>query len=225
MGGIECGRVAVMAVGDIIQIVLRGTNQGETWLNAFYYRQQDTATETYLSGVASEFENVVIDALASFAPPAITFDQVNLRNIFDGNELVVIPSVTTGARTIPGEMCASFIAAHCKLVRGNNRVRHGHKYVVGAYEGDVAGQVFTTGAMGYLNAIAAAFKQQLYPGLVDLFLPVIVGRVAYQPEPGRSAYRLPVSQTEMGNRWAYVTDASFSREVTTMRSRKAGHGV
>lgn len=213
------------SVGDIMQIVLQGTNQGETWLNTFYYRLQDTATDTYMVGLSTEFQNVVVDALANFAPPAVTFDQISIKNLFAGDELVTVPTVRAGERTVPGEMMASFIAAHCKLVRGNNRVRHGHKYVVGAYEGDVAGQAFTTGAMAYLAVIATAFKQQLYPGMVDQFLPVIVGRVAYEPEPGRVAYRLPATQAEMANKWAYVTDAVFSRDVTTMRSRKAGRGV
>ena len=213
------------SVGDIVQVVLQGSNQGESWQNAFYYRMMDTATDTYLNGLSNEFQSVVVDALANFAPTAVTFDQISLRNIFTGDELVTVPTTRAGERTVPGELCASFIAAHCKLIRGNNRVRHGHKYVVGAYEGDVAGQTFTTGAMAYLAVIASAFKQQLYPGMVDQFLPVIVGRVLYEPEPGKFAYRLPTTQAEMSNKWAYVVDAVFSRDVTTMRSRKAGRGV
>ena len=211
---------------DVFQVVLKGTILGQTFLNAFYYRLEDAPSPGHFSGLLNTFDATVVAPYVAQTTVNVTFDTITAKNIFTGDEGSIIPVKRIGERVGAGQVLPSFMAAHVKLIRGNNRVRHGHKYVVGLCENDSDGNVWTSASMAFTQVLANSFAAQLNAGgVVDVFKPVILGRIRYNPEPGKFAYRLPTSVEEMGDQWSYVTAALVSPGVTTMRSRKEGHGV
>lgn len=213
-------------VGDILQVVLRAEFQLQTVLNAFFYRVEDVPSAGWQTGFITEFRETVLDPMRAVQSPSVVYRDIYVKNIFDGEEFTVdIPS-TTGVNPSTWELLPSFIAAHVKLTRGNNRVRHGHKYVAGQTEGHTVNQVWEAGYQVLLQTMADGMASSLTAGGgVDVWKPVIIKRIS-QPQINKPPkYRLPASQAEMGEHWAYVTGARADNRITTMRSRKAGNGI
>jgi len=110
------------------------------------------------------------------------------------------------------------------LERQNARVRNGRKFIPLSLESDVAGNVIVGGTVTLLTNLANAMASALNPAGVDHLTPVIVGRIPYTTPSGRTAYRLPASQAEMGDAYSLVTSARALPRVTTMNSRKTWRG-
>lgn len=215
-------------LGDIVQLVLTGTNVGETSQNVHFYRLEDVPTAGYLDGLMDSFETNVLPKYAAVATTVVTFTQLYAKNIFSGDEAFLSPLTPAIGVDGAGSASPSFVAASIKLVRQNARVRHGRKSVGGSSENDFVTQSWTPGYLVKLQTLADALADSLNPGLTDLFAPVIVGRVfeAYDPlVPAVGRYRLPVDQVEMADNWSYFTSAIASPTVSTMNSRKIGHGI
>lgn len=211
---------------DVFQVTLKGTIIGQTFLNVFYYRLEDEPSAGHMAGLLNTFQTVVQEPYAVLTTSDTTFDTITGKNIFTGDEYSIIPATREGQRVGAGQVLPSFMAAHVKLIRSNNRVRHGHKYIVGMTETEQYGNVWAPGSLEAIQSVADTFAVNLDAGgVVDVFRPIILGRVQYNPEPGRVAYRLPTSLSEMSDQWSYVSAALASPSITTMRSRKEGHGV
>jgi len=215
-------------INDVLQLVLSGLYASQVWENVFFYRVEDAPTGGILTGLATEFQAEVLAVMAAAQNDATAYDQIIVRNIFSGDEAVVAPLTPVMGSVSGSDVAPSFIAASIKLVRGNARVRHGRKSLIGMSEANMNGQIWTSGFQTDLQAVADAFAAQLNPGLADLLAPIIVGRVEYVPdpdEPDHFAYRLPESQAEMDDNWAYVVSGQASTVITTQNSRKQGHGT
>lgn len=216
-----------MAVlGDILHVTLRAEWQLQTIINTFFYRFQDTPSAGWKDGFASEFRETVVDAMRPVQATNLVYLDFYVRNIFDGDEFTEELTGVTGTNGSAAQRLPSFVAAHIKLTRGNNRVRHGHRYVAGQTEDHTVGQTWEPSYQTFLQATADAMASELNAGGgVDVWAPVIVGRVIQPRVDKPPVYRLPVSQAEMADDWAYITGARADTRVTTMRSRKAGHGI
>jgi len=212
--------------GDMVQLVLRGTFEDSVWMNVFFYRVEDDPTAGYLTGLADDFQSVVLDAMADAQTNLVTYDEIRLLNIFSFDELVVAPVTPDDGNVTPSTGAgASFLAADYKLIRSNARVRHGHKFLTGLQESWFEGNDLQPAYITLAAAVETAFAQELVPGLVDRFAPVIVGRVDEGTPPVHGPYRLPESQAEMGTNWAYVTSCVVNPFLTTERLRKLGRGI
>lgn len=213
-------------IGDILQVNLRAEYQLQTILNTFFYRVMDAPSAGWKDGFIAEFRETVLDPMRLCQVPALVYKDIYVRNLFDGDEFTSDIPTVTGTNGSEAQRLPSFIAAHVKLTRGNNRVRHGHKYIAGQTEDHTAGQTWGADYQVMLQGAAAGMAAELNAGGgVDVWKPVIIGRIV-QPQLNKPPkYRLPVSQEEMGQDWAYITGARADTAVTTMRSRKAGHGV
>jgi len=214
-------------VGDVIQLTLSGSYSLQQWENVFFYRVEDTPTEGILAGLIEDFQTDVLPVMAAAQNPSVSYLQLAAKNIFSLDEEVVAPLDITAGTNSSDEIMASFISASIKLVRSNARVRHGRKSLVGMSEGDAFGQVWTSGYQALLQDVADAFAVTLTPGGVDNLAPVIVGRIfvpADPPDVPKAFYRLPATQGQMEDRWAYVVSAIGSTLVTSQNSRKQGHG-
>lgn len=214
------------SIGDIIQVTVTTIYGTVPALNVYYYQITDTPTATYLEGLSTEFQNVVLAAFAATQLTNTIIQSISLRNIFSGDELVdASPTPAAGTRTPTGDQLASFIACAIKLVRANARVRPGRKMLLVSLEGDIAGQFLAAGFVTLAQAYANTLDNNLDAGGIDLFVPTIVGRVLYTTPSGGTAYRLPESQAEMGDVFSPVAGVTVSNRVTTMNSRKFWKGV
>jgi len=212
--------------GDIVQLVLRGTFQDSVWMNVFFYRVEDPPTGGYLTGLATDFQSDVLDVMADAQTNLVTYDEIRLLNIFELDELVVAPVTPDDGNVTPSTGAgASFLAADYKLIRGNARVRHGHKFLTGLQESWFEGNDIQPAYITLAAPVEAAFAAELVPGLIDRFAPVIIGRVDEGTPPNHGPYRLPESQAEMGANWAYVTSCVVNPFLTTNRLRKLGRGI
>lgn len=214
-------------IGDVVQVTFAQIATSATMLNVYYYMIEDAPTSTYLTGLLTDFQSIVLTAYAGTQVSGTVFQSLRAVNIFSGDLLedsTLSPS--TGSRSIGAtDVSASFMAAQIRLVRGNTRVRNGRKAVYLPLETDYSGNTISAGTQTLLNTYAATLDDQLDPGGIDLFTPVIVGRLAYTTPSGREAYRLPVSQAEMGDNWSPIIGAIVPVRVSTMNSRKYWRGI
>lgn len=212
--------------GDIVQLTLSSTWQSVMCLGVYYYRVEDAPTSGYLTGLISEFQSGPLTAFAPTQVIGVTFDSLRALNIFSGDEVIdtsLTPSGGSAAAT--GDMSATMVAASIRLIRENARVRNGRKQVPLTRELDSAGNFLSAGIQAVLNTFAATLDDVLQPGGLDDFAPVIVGRIAYVTPSGSTAYRLPTTQEEMGDKWSYIVNTALVNRVTTMNSRKFWRGV
>lgn len=215
-------------VGDIIQIVLNQTYALQQCQNVAFYRVEDTPTEGVLEGAATDFVTDVGTVMQLAQNAGVTYPSCVATNIFSLDQFVLSPTTLSPGLNVAGDQLSSFISGGIKLVRGNARVRHGRKSIVGMSEDDAFGQVWTSGYQTLLQDVADAYAQVLTPGGVDNLAPVIVGRVlvpADPPDVPRAFYRLPATQAEMADNWAYVVSATAATLITSQNSRKQGHGT
>lgn len=212
--------------GDVIQVSLQGLWNGtNVFRNVFYYRAEDNPTAGYLSGLDTDFRSVVLTPLASCLTTTYTFERIVYTNLFTGDVLDnVEPTPAAGTRAVSGDQLATFVAAMVVGQRSNNRVRNGRKFIPIPLEADISSNFLISGFQTLVNNFANAYATILDPGLVDEMAPIIVGRIAYTAAGGRVAYRLPTSQAELSDRWAYINAGTLINRVTTMNSRKFWRG-
>jgi hypothetical protein len=212
--------------GDVIQVSLKARNISNVVIrNVWYYRCTDAPGSDYLTGLSTDFQSTVLAPLAAIQPSDYVMESLTLLNIFNGDVLTdSTPTPAQGTRSVSGDRAPSFIAAEILLTRTNNRVRHGKKFISLPTESDIQGDAIVSGTLTLLNTLAATFDDVLFPGAVQHFTPVIVGRVPYTTPGGRAAYRLPGSIVEMDDNWSEVSSPRVVQRVTTMNSRKSWRG-
>jgi hypothetical protein len=205
--------------GDVLQLTLEASYGGQV-LNVFYYRCQDLPTDGYLTGLTTEFKSVVLPQIRNCTNPGYVLTKITVINIFNQDDYLVDVSVAglAGQRTGTDQI-SSLIAAGIYLQPNNRRVRRGYKFIPAAFETDLNGNVWTDNYLAALQNLAGAIASNLTAGLADVFAPIIIRRIREG-----NGYRLPTSQAEMGNNFAYIAGAIPRNLVTTMRSRKAGRG-
>lgn len=212
------------SVGDIVQVHLRGQRGTAVWRLIFHYQMMDVPTPGYLTGLLTEFKTVVLTPLAATLGNVYTFVSLQALNIFSGDILeqtTFSPANGTRAGTTdtPLQEAAMYL-----LARANNRVRHGRKMLPIPFKSDMTDPTFAVAYTTLAATLANAIKTDLNPGTVDLMTPTIVGRVKYTTPLGRIAYRLPVSQAEMSDKFSPVVDCRLINRPTTMNTRKFWRG-
>jgi len=213
------------STGDMCQVSIQGQNGAAVFRNIFFYRLGDAGTATYLDGLLTEFQTSVLTPYAAALTTALTFTQLVATNLFSGDEVIdVTPTPAAGSRAVAGDGLASFLAAMIVLERQNGRVRNGRKFIPLCLEADIAASFMVAGTLTLMTNLANGIAAQLNPGGVDQFVPAIVGRIPYTTSSGKVAYRLPVSQGEMGENYSLVDSARVINRVTTMNSRKFWRG-
>jgi len=212
--------------GDIVQVSLEMLWANITVMrNVFYYRVADPPTGSYLNGLDTDFQSVVLSQYAPTQGTAYTFTSVEYLNLFTGDVVTnVAPVPAAGTRTLSGDPSPSFMAAMIVLERGNNRVRNGRKFIFAPSEADVTGNGLAAGFLTLLGTLKNRLIQPIVAGGLDTFQPCIVGRIPYTTPSGKIAYRLPNSQAEMGDAYSDVTGGRVVNRTTTMNSRKYWRG-
>lgn len=217
--------VVAGSTGDICRVSLKYAIGSVVCRNVWFYRLDDPPTAGYLSGLLTEFQSVVLTPLAAALINTFTFTEIIASNIFSGDEVIdVTPTPAAGTRAPAGDTLAAFIAQMFVLERQNGRVRNGRKFIPLSLETDIAGSFVVAGTNTLIQNVATASATNLNPGGVDTFVPCIVGRFPYTTSSGKTAYRLPASQGEMGDRYSLVSSARAINRVTTMNSRKFWRG-
>lgn len=223
---IRGGVVAMAGVsGDVCRVSLKYTVGSVVLRNIWFYRLDDPPTAGYLTGLLTEFQTAVLTPLAAALINTFTFTEIIASNIFSGDEVIdVTPTPAAGTRAPSGDTLAAFLAEMFVLERQNGRVRNGRKFIPLSLESDIVGSFVVAGTNTLVQAIATASAATLNPGGVDTFVPCIVGRIPYTTSSGRTAYRLPNTQGEMGDNYSLVSSARAINRVTTMNSRKFWRG-
>lgn len=214
------------SIGDVIQISVKARNLNNVVIrNVFYYMLMDAPTVNYLGGLATEFQSAILAKMAATQPSDYVIEELIFTNLFAGDVLNdSTPTPAIGTRSVAGERAPSFLAAQVLLTRENTRVRHGKKFFNLPMESDTIGDAISPATLTLLNTLAGALDSSLNPGGVDVFEPIIVGRVLYTTPSGRTAYRLPTSALEMGDRWSLIAPCRVIQRATTMNSRKFWRG-
>lgn len=215
-----------MAVeGDIAKLTVTGSCLGQVMQNVFFYRCEDAPTAGWAEGLATEFVGDVLLNIRLIQSAHFVWNGIQVVNLFDAADLYENPLNLVGTGSNTGvELMPAFAAYGFRLQRGNAQVRNGRKMIGGMAEEAQTGGGITAGFRINADIAADAMAVTLTAGLTDVFKPVIVGRVPYVTPAGDHAYRLPETQAEMGVKWAYVIAAQY-RSITTMNSRKVGHGI
>lgn len=216
-----------MAVaGDVAKVTVSATYLGQVCQNVFFYRIQDAPTEGWKTGLASEFALQVLTEIRALQVDTYQYTGLQVINLFNAADLLEVPLTVAGTvAAATSVLLPSYVSLSFKLNRANALVRNGRKQIGGLMDGQIDGNNLTAAYVTAANDAAAAMALTLNPGLgVDVFIPVIVGRVGYTTSEGNDAYRLPESQAEMGANWSPISSAQFVRP-STMNSRKVGHGI
>lgn len=221
-----------MALGDVYELVIEGTCQGQTADNVFHYEQDTEFVSTFPSpahDLALGFENQVLPKMQAIATVDVEWSRITVRNLFnEGDAAVRLISETgaiggggVGADTLP--VYNTFTYA---LTGDNPAVNQGRKAFSGVgelYQTD--GVVLTeSGFVGSLQDLAdqMATPVKSEPLLLsDLFIPVIVKRVREGVAPNYT-YRLPSTAGEKVV--SRILVALWNLLVSTQMSRKFGVG-
>lgn len=211
--------------GDILQVSLKGTLSSSVFRNVWYYQLMDSGTAGYVTGLLTDFQTTVLAPYAAALTTQWVFNEITVLNIFSGDIAIdVTPTPAAGTRTPSGDLLPRNIALMIVLERQNSRVRNGRKFIPIPLEADNAGDAPASGFLTLATTLANACAASINAGGVDLFTPAIVGRIAYTTSSGKTAYRLPASQGEMGDKFSLVDTARAINRTTTMNSRKFWRG-
>lgn len=219
---------------DVFMLTISGLFNLQLNQNVFMYQITDTPSTGAPEGLVTEFLETVLPTIAAIQSTDFNWYNAKAVNLFDAADLYEENIDVDGTRS-PGSSAAdqpSFLALGVKLQRGNARVRNGYKYFGGLIEGDVSNGLWNVGGAPQTN-LQAALSTTLVAGGIDTFQPVIVAREQetknfinkFGQTVSYTAYSLPKTQAEMDDKFAPVIQASVNPQVTTMRSRKVGHGV
>lgn len=213
-------------IGDVVKVTVETRWWSLVQLNVYFYRLIDDGVGDPLTGLATEFQTVVLTPFAATQLNSMPIQSISLENIFSGDVYVdATPTPAAGTRIPSADPAASFLAASVRLVRANTRVRNGRKSIIIPQEIDMNGQQLSPAFLTLVNNYAATLDDTLLPGAIFEWRPTIVGRVAYTLPDGRTAYRLPASQAEMGDNYSDVVGAIVNNRVSTQNSRKFWIGV
>lgn len=222
-----------MALGDIYAVSVFQSLNSQRVINVFYYRQfvpfDPIGTGTRAAALGVSFRNNVIPDWRSCAITALSFDRVEVENLFDDTDVWSDILAQTGMRTpppgTPTEFLPTFMSLGVTLDGQGKHVRDGKKRFAGLWEGDNINGFAGTGVVAaYQPLIARLSQNRDYGGvlLTDGFEPIVVQRVK-EMVADQQKYRLPRTRAEAV--FKVITEAALSVILTTQNSRKIGKGV
>ena len=222
-----------MALGDVYQVVVNQSLQSQKVVNVFYYQQSapfvNNSGQTNAGVLGVSFRQNVIPDWRSFAITQLTFETIEVENLFDDADTWIDVLALNGQRAAPSgstpEVMPSFVGLGITLDGNGKQVRDGKKRLAGIWEGDSVAGFAGTGLVAACQPLLVRFAQGRdygSPTLAEGFRPVIVSRVA-EVINGQRKYRLPRTQAELV--FKTVTEAALSLILTTQNTRKLGRGA
>lgn len=221
-----------MAIGDLYEVTLKGTLQGQNIANIFHYEQDVSFVSlepTISHDVLNSFEAQVLPKIAAFTTFDVAWDQITCRNLFDVSDAAVkliSENGVIGSLAIPVDSLPSFTSLTFTLTGSNPAVAQGRKAMAGLGENYQLDGVVSTdaGFMGdlqdFCDQLATPLKSHPLM-LSDLFIPVVVKRVR-SGSPGAYTYRLPSSPAEKVV--SQILVASWMLLVSSQTSRRFNVG-
>lgn len=205
-------------VNDIIRVTTRGTFQGQTCLNVYYFLAADLPSPAEYSTLAvtmgQDLELIVCPQLHT----GFAFDLIKIENVTNGLDILETAVTISGDRT--GDPMPSFVALGFQLIRTTRLTRHGAKRFAGVPEACFVGNTITvgdctTGVQAIADWLALGLYRDDIGDLNHAMLPII-------------PVRYPVGHEQEGEintgAWNLVQDAQF-RGITTQNTRKPGRGI
>jgi len=199
-----------------------GTDLSNPLINAFTYESTEiTPTSAGAAVLASEFRSILLEdspPLLALLPTDVSFTGIT----------VTAPQVPTvlyvEAISIPGEGAGDYLTAYNAMEFQSPRtlanIRPGMKRFGPILKANVADGVYASGAVALAEGVAGSLSAVLsgsVSGITVNFTPVIVKRIPYETESGRTAYRLPngldTYVRSIADNWAY-------KRITTQNTRK-----
>lgn len=222
-----------MALGDIYTVSVFQSLSAQRVINVFFYRQfvpiSVLGEGTVASALGVSFRNNVIPDWRSAAINALTFDTIEVENLFDDTDVWTDVLAVTGNRAAPSgtpsEFMPTFTALGVTLDGAGKQVRDGKKRFAGLWEGDSASGFTAAGVVAAYQPLLTRLSQDRdYGGVTGAggFAPVVVARVR-EMVADQERYRLP--RTQLETVFKRITEAALSVIISTQNSRKFGKGV
>src|SRR5258707_10491700 len=217
-----------MAVNDVYELVLSGTQDAQLVENVFQYEQTTTlipAAATIAGDCASGFVAQKLPSILLIEHAAVVYTQVKVTNLFNTTDFATVvldPSTTHGARG--GQSLPMTNNVHFRYAVLDHRLKPGHKQFSGISEADSnADYLVDSGHITLMNSCAATQSTPIQAGAspVDTFTPVIVKRVR-SGTPGHYTYRMPHILSEKVV--SFIAGIVVDLLISTMNSRKVGVG-
>lgn len=209
-----------MATNDTLMLSVIGTNLGQQHIHTLHFREGLTATgpAQLITLWKTSCRAAYVGCFHATHLPVQLIKAEYVCGALPlpaGAENVPIAGDQAGFLTATGDPSPSFLSS-LTILRGTlkGRSRQGKYFIGGSYEVDVTGQTFAASYITQLQAYAAALTATFITPLSPDYRLVVHSR-KLAAVPGTDCV---VSSTPVG---ALVV----SDRVTTMRSRKLGHGI
>jgi hypothetical protein len=221
-----------VAIGDIWSVTLLARKNDQEVRNVFYYEQTNTENTLELDaqklgfGFEAKFLDVAGEGLRSVAiSNSVSYYGYEIRNLYDESvflDLFFATPFTGGGTT---ESLPPFVAYGFRSDRTRSDVRRGFKRFTGVLEDQIQATGYSLATITELQTeIGDKLGEQLQAvGTDPIYLPGVVGRIKYEVEPGKFAYRLPENPAE--TKFMYTTNWVLQSQPTTQNSRKIGRGI
>lgn len=206
-----------MPVGDLLQITCHANFKYlKPILNVFHYywyAGAHTAEE-----MAIEFTGEAGAVMRTLYGVDVHFTQVSVRNLFDPSFGVDYGWAVDGSRAGFLEELPSHDSAAIRFRHANPAVRSGYKRFGAPAEPDQLDGALEASFNVYLNNVANAILDNLFPGVGGPFTDDLQYCIVKRLLVGPGEYRLPENLGEAV--WGIVTSAELIPRVTTQNSRK-----
>lgn len=207
-----------MANLDVYQVVDKSLLDGQECLNVFFYQARNVLGAPDAIDMADAYEGQLLPAVLGIQTSDVLHTEIRVTNLFNPSDVHVRAISEPGLLSGADDKLPIFSAVGFRLVGDNGAVRNGSKRFVGVTEPTQTDGVITqAGYLAALDALATAISETLLFGVIEQFVPVIVGRLLVG-----GAYVLPdnLGDTVLSS----VVDAIFSTLITSQVSRKIGVG-
>ena len=204
----------LMISGDVAQLELVGSLQGQVVRNVFHYRIDHT--EGGAVNIASviplwfiDFDTMVLPSLHQ----TMLYNQVLGKNLM--NPLQIYDESVTASGDGLGQCLPVHDTMSVKLIRTSGVTRNGRKSYSGVDEGNTQDGDLLTG-QGFIDDIedfhrdTKTYALPATPSITVDFVPVIVGRT----KDANDVYQLDVTKINV------IRDAAVSLRVRTQNTRK-----
>lgn len=218
-----------MAVNDVYELTLKGTQDSQEVTNVFQYDQialVGSLSGTTAQALAQSFIEQTLPAIVSAIHASVVYSSIKTINLFDDTDFDdEVLTTLQGEGQRGGSSLPTFNAASLTFESLHRHIKPGHKRFPGVSQSDVSADYYVAGTeITQLNNLATQLAKNLTVGAiipVDCFAPCIVKRVR-TGAPHAYHYRMPhvISEKVV----SYLGGVLVNLLVSSQYSRKVGVG-
>jgi len=208
------------AIGDIVEVALRGRWLDNTWMNVWQYRIDVTSALITAENLGEGWWNHVKATYRGLAPDTVAncFIDVLVRSLMsptaDYGVYAIGAAETDGSRSTAGigDPQASFVGVGVKLAVGTRTTRPGSKRFPFLYEADSSANILAAG-------ITAGVVAHMDVMVADMTLGAPAATMVLQPHVVKK------DAAGLALVWQPITSYAVNGYTSSQVSRKQGRGI